>query len=78
MSASSWIRRFITENRASEGIRIMVSVILDNLAEGWSPEEIIAEHPPLTIEDMRAAIALPPTGFERRRRLRCDDRQPAI
>jgi len=35
----------------------MVSVILDNLAEGLSPEEIVAEHPPLTLEDVRAAIA---------------------
>ena len=35
----------------------MVSVILDNLAEGLSPEEIVAEYPPLTMEDVRAAIA---------------------
>jgi len=35
----------------------MVTVILDNLAEGLSPEEIVAEYPPLTIEDIRAAIA---------------------
>ncbi len=39
------------------GTRIMVTVILDNLAEGLSPEEIVAEYPPLTIEDIRAAIA---------------------
>ncbi len=35
----------------------MVSVILDNLAEGLSPEEIVYEYPPLTVEDVRAAIA---------------------
>jgi len=35
----------------------MVSVILDNLAEGLTPEEIIAEYPPLTLEDVRAAIS---------------------
>jgi len=36
------------------GTRIMVTVILDNLAEGLSPEEIVAEYPPLTIEDVQA------------------------
>ena len=40
-----------------QGTRIMVTVILDNLAEGLSMEEIVAEYPPLTIEDIRAAIA---------------------
>ena len=35
----------------------MVSVILDNLAEGLSPDEIVAEYPPLTLDDVRAAIA---------------------
>jgi uncharacterized protein (DUF433 family) len=40
-----------------QGTRIMVTVILDNLAEGLSPEEIVAEYPPLTIEDVQAAIA---------------------
>lgn len=39
------------------GTRIMVSVVLDNLAEGLSPEEIVDEYPALTIEDVRAAIA---------------------
>jgi uncharacterized protein (DUF433 family) len=39
------------------GTRVMVTVILDNLAEGLSPEEIVAEYPPLTIEDVQAAIA---------------------
>ena len=39
------------------GTRIMVSVILDNLADGLSPEQIIDEYPPLTLDDIRAAIA---------------------
>ncbi|MEN3001168.1 MAG: DUF433 domain-containing protein [Armatimonadota bacterium] len=39
-----------------KGTRIMVSVILDNLAEGLTPEEIIQEYPSLTLEDIRAAI----------------------
>ena len=40
-----------------KGTRIMVSVILDNLADGLTPEEIVKEYPPLTAEDVRAAIA---------------------
>lgn len=39
------------------GTRIMVSVILDNLAEGMTPQEIIDEYPPLRLEDVRGAIA---------------------
>jgi uncharacterized protein (DUF433 family) len=39
------------------GTRIMVSVVLDNLAEGLSPEEIVEDYPPLTVEDVRAAVA---------------------
>ena len=39
------------------GTRIMVSVILDNLAEGMTAEEIVEEYPPLTIDDVRAAIS---------------------
>ena len=35
----------------------MVSVILDALEEGLTPEEIVVQYPPLTIEDVRAAIA---------------------
>ena len=40
-----------------KGTRIMISVILDNLAEGMTFEEVIKEYPPLTIEDIMAAIA---------------------
>jgi uncharacterized protein (DUF433 family) len=39
------------------GTRVMVTVILDNLAEGLPPEEIVAEYPPLVMEDVQAAIA---------------------
>ena len=39
------------------GTRILVSVVLDNLAEGLTPEEIVAEYPPLTLEGLRAAVA---------------------
>ena len=40
-----------------KGTRIMVTVILDNLAEGATSEEIVKNYPPLTIEDVKAAIA---------------------
>ena len=39
------------------GTRIMVSVVLDNLAEGLTPMEIVEEYPPLTLEDVPASIA---------------------
>lgn len=39
------------------GTRIMVSVILDNLADGLTPDEIVTDCPPLTLIDIRAAIA---------------------
>jgi uncharacterized protein (DUF433 family) len=39
------------------GTRIMVSVILDNLAEGLTADEIVRDYPPLTPEDVRAALA---------------------
>lgn len=39
------------------GTRIRVSLILDFLANGMSIEEILAEYPQLTKEDVRAAIA---------------------
>jgi uncharacterized protein (DUF433 family) len=40
-----------------KGTRIMVSVILDNLADGLTAEQIIANYPGLTPEAVRAAIA---------------------
>ncbi|GIV60866.1 MAG: hypothetical protein KatS3mg043_1955 [Rhodothermaceae bacterium] len=40
-----------------KGTRIMVSVVLDNLAAGLTPEEIVDEYPPLTRDDVAAAVA---------------------
>ncbi|MBI1800311.1 MAG: DUF433 domain-containing protein [Chloroflexi bacterium] len=40
-----------------KGTRIMVSVILDNLANGLSHDDIVKSYPSLTVEDVRAAIA---------------------
>ena len=39
------------------GTRIPVSVVLDNLAAGLSPEEIIQSYPSLSLEDVRASMA---------------------
>ena len=39
------------------GTRIMVSVILDNLAAGVGQEEIVSSYPSLTPADIQAAVA---------------------
>lgn len=39
------------------GTRIWVALILDLLAGGMAPEEILGEYPQLTAEDIRAALA---------------------
>jgi uncharacterized protein (DUF433 family) len=39
------------------GTRIYISIILDGLADGLTPEEIIDHYPSLTIDDIRAAVA---------------------
>ena len=48
------------------GTRIWVSLILDWLAAGATEQEIIADYPQLTREDLRAAIAY---GAEMHQRL---------
>jgi uncharacterized protein (DUF433 family) len=35
----------------------MVSVVLDNLAAGLTPEDVAAAYPSVTAEDVQAAIA---------------------
>lgn len=40
-----------------KGTRVMVSVILDNLAEGRSVAEILRSYPTLTAEDVHAPMA---------------------
>lgn len=40
-----------------KGTRVMVSVILDNLAAGTSREEILRSYPSLASEDIEASIA---------------------
>ena len=40
-----------------KGTRIMVSVVLDNLAAGQSPREIVDLYPTLRPEDVAATVA---------------------
>jgi uncharacterized protein (DUF433 family) len=40
-----------------KGTQIMIAVILDNLAEGMAPGEIVGQYPSLTPDDVRAAIS---------------------
>jgi uncharacterized protein (DUF433 family) len=39
-----------------KGTRVLVSVILDNLAAGLTPNEIVSSYPSITREAVRAAI----------------------
>lgn len=39
------------------GTRIHVAVVLDSLAEGLTPTDIVDHYPPLNEEDVRAAVA---------------------
>ena len=39
------------------GTRVRIKVILDNLAEGHTPEGIVKYYPILTVEDVQAIIA---------------------
>lgn len=40
-----------------KGTRVMVSVILDNLAAGQTTSQILSSYPSLTPEDIQAALA---------------------
>ncbi len=39
------------------GTRVLVSVVLDNLAAGLSPEEIVQSYPSITTDSVHAALA---------------------
>ena len=49
--------RVCTGKPCIRGTRIYIAIILDALAEGLTPEEIIDHYPSLSIEDIRAAVA---------------------
>jgi uncharacterized protein (DUF433 family) len=38
------------------GTRIYIAILLDALAEGLTPEEIVDHYPSLTVDDIRAAV----------------------
>ena len=40
-----------------KGTRVMVSVVLDSLADGLTAEQIVAEYPTVRVEDVLAALA---------------------
>lgn len=48
------------------GLRITVQDVLEYLAGGMTPEEIVADFPDLTLEDIRACLAY---AADRERRL---------
>ncbi len=48
------------------GLRITVSDVLEYLAAGMTPEQILADFPELTSEDIRACLAF---AAERERRI---------
>jgi uncharacterized protein (DUF433 family) len=39
------------------GTRIYIAIILDGLAEGLSPDQILDHYPQLTLDDIHAALA---------------------
>jgi uncharacterized protein (DUF433 family) len=39
------------------GTRVAVEFVLDLIAAGWSFDEILANYPGLTVEDIRACVA---------------------
>ncbi|HEY6321134.1 MAG TPA: DUF433 domain-containing protein [Thermoanaerobaculia bacterium] len=59
---TDWRERIVADPRICHGkpcirgTRIMVSVVLANLADGLSVDEIIKEYPSLVPDDIRAAV----------------------
>ncbi len=59
---SDWRERISVDEKICHGqvcirgTRVMVSVILDNLAGGESEEQILESYPSLTPQDIRAAM----------------------
>ena len=63
MAEVHWQERILSDPKICHGkpcirgTRIMVTVVLDNLAEGMTAEEITRGYPPLSLKDVQAAIA---------------------
>jgi uncharacterized protein (DUF433 family) len=58
-----WRDRIVTDpavchgKACIRGTRIQISVVLDNLATGLMPQEIVSSYPSLTLDDVLAAVA---------------------
>jgi uncharacterized protein (DUF433 family) len=58
----SWRNRIVSDplichgQACIRGTRVPVSVVLDNVAAGLAPAEIVASYPSLTPEDVQAAM----------------------
>ena len=63
MSYTELLMRIVVDAKVAggkpviRGTRIYVAIILDSLAEGLTPEQIIDHYPNLKTEDIRAALA---------------------
>lgn len=63
LNAMNWRQHITVDPEVCHGkaciknTRVLVSVILDNLAAGISAEEIVQSYPSVTVEDVRAALA---------------------
>lgn len=63
MKRTAWQQRVVTDPEIHHGescitgTRIPVRMIVGSLADGWTVEEIVAEYPQLTQEDIAAALA---------------------
>ena len=53
-----------------KGTRITVEHILRKLAQNISPDEILSDHPQLTMEDIQAALAYAAEALSTERKLR--------
>lgn len=59
----NWTERITVDPNICHGkacihsTRVMVSVVLDNLAAGLSPAEVVHSYPSLQLEDVAAAMA---------------------
>ena len=63
MSREELLRRVVIDPQVCggkpciRGTRIYIAIVLDSLAEGLTPEEIVDNYPSLEIDDVRAAVA---------------------
>ena len=63
MTRQELLKRIVVDPRICfgkpviRGTRIWVSLIVENLAEGTSEDELLAAYPQLAREDLRAALA---------------------